>query len=188
MTSTNRKLQVSKPETRFASRDTQWPDVSEATRKIMRANKGKDTKPELIVRRLLHSMGYRYRLHRRDLPGTPDIILPKWRKAIMVHGCFWHCHANCRHAHIPVTRVGYWALKLAANKARDARNAAALLAAGWSVAIVWECETAHATELSTWLEQFIRSTSPQPRTAVNLELGSAWQIEEPHSGTEIAEI
>lgn len=86
----------------------------------MRAIRKKDTKPELIVRRLLHGMGYRFRLHRRDLPGTPDIVLPRYRAAIQVHGCFWHQHARCCHANLPSSRTSYWLSKLARNVQRDA--------------------------------------------------------------------
>jgi DNA mismatch endonuclease Vsr len=105
----------------------------------MRAIKGKNTKPELVVRRLLHAMGYRYRLHRRDLPGTPDIVFPTRRKAIQVHGCFWHQHKGCRHATVPTTRPNYWAPKLAMNVRRDRQTAAKMRALGWSLAVVWEC-------------------------------------------------
>lgn len=118
------------------------PDVPEARRAVMRANKAKDTKPEVAVRRLLHAMGYRFRLHRRDLPGTPDVVFPGRRKAIQVHGCFWHQHEGCRRANVPGTRREYWAPKLARNVERDRASRARLEALGWSVTTIWECEVA----------------------------------------------
>jgi DNA mismatch endonuclease Vsr len=105
----------------------------------MRANRGKDTKPEVRVRTFLHALGYRFRLHRQDLPGTPDIVFPGRRKAIQVNGCFWHQHPGCQHAIIPVTRRNYWGPKLARNVQRDRNNAAKLRSLGWRLAIVWEC-------------------------------------------------
>ncbi|WP_112356481.1 very short patch repair endonuclease [Agrobacterium tumefaciens] len=101
---------------------------------------GRNTKPELLLRSLLHKAGFRFRLHAKDLPGKPDIILPKYRIAIFVHGCFWHRHAGCRNATMPSTRPEFWAAKFEGNVERDARNAAALEAAGWTVITVWECD------------------------------------------------
>lgn len=117
-------------------------DVLEARRRNMSAVRGKHTKPELLVRSLLHRMGYRYRLHGRDLPGRPDIVFPTRRKAIEVRGCFWHRHPDpaCRNAVMPATRREWWQAKLDANVARDARNLAALEDAGWAVLVLWECE------------------------------------------------
>ena len=106
----------------------------------MRGNKGKDTKPEVTLRRLLHVEGYRFRLHRRDLPGRPDIVFPSRRTAIEVRGCFWHQHPGCRHATTPSTRQGYWVPKLARNVERDHVNAGRLQALGWRLAVVWECQ------------------------------------------------
>ena len=117
-----------------------WADVPAARRAVMRANKAKDTKPEIATRRMLHAIGYRFRLHRSDLPGTPDIVFPSRCKAIQVHGCFWHQHEGCRHAIIPVTRRDYWAPKLARNIERDQQNAARLHTLGWHLAVVWECQ------------------------------------------------
>jgi DNA mismatch endonuclease, patch repair protein len=100
-----------------------------------------DTKPEMRVRRLLHLLGYRFRLHRKDLPGKPDIVLAKHRAVIFVHGCFWHCH-SCRYGSVtPATRADFWAAKRASNVARDRRNKTALRALGWRVLVIWECET-----------------------------------------------
>lgn len=116
--------------------------------------RGKDTKPEVAVRRLLHAMGYRFRLHRRDLPGTPDIVLPGRRKAILVHGCFWRGH-GCRLGKPAASRVEYWAPKIAANRARDRRKAAALRPAGWSLAVVWECRLRDPAALRRRLAAFL---------------------------------
>lgn len=101
---------------------------------------GRNTKPELLLRSLLHRAGFRFRLHAKDLPGRPDIILPRYRIAIFVHGCFWHRHPGCRNATMPSTRPEFWAAKFEGNVERDARNAAALEEAGWTVLTVWECD------------------------------------------------
>ncbi|MCS6921284.1 MAG: DNA mismatch endonuclease Vsr [Elioraea sp.] len=127
----------------------------EARSRLMATIRGKDTGPELAVRRLLHSMGYRFRLHRRDLPGTPDIVLPSRRKAIFVHGCFWHGHPRCRFATRPATRPEFWAEKIARNKRRDRIAAARLRRLGWSVMIVWECGLRSAEDLRARLQRFL---------------------------------
>lgn len=102
---------------------------------------GKDTKPELVVRRTLHSLGYRYRLHVRGLPGSPDLVFPGRNKALLVHGCFWHSH-NCAHGRRrPSSNVEFWNAKCEANRERDARKARQLRESGWEVETVWECET-----------------------------------------------
>lgn len=107
----------------------------------MRAVKRSNTKPELVVRKLLHSLGLRFRLHVADLPGTPDILLPKHRTIIFVHGCFWHRHPNCRYSSSPKTRQEFWTSKFAANVQRDEKKEALLRTLGWRVLVVWECET-----------------------------------------------
>lgn len=117
----------------------------------------RDTKPEMIVRRLLFSNGYRYRLHVRDLPGRPDIVFRRRRKAILVHGCFWHRHDGCPRATIPKTHQVYWLDKFDRNLARDARNEADLSDMGWNVLIVWECETKEIEALSERLMAFIEA-------------------------------
>ena len=117
----------------------------------MSAVRGKNTKPEIIVRRLLHSLGYRYRLHRRDLPGRPDIVLPKFRTCIFVHGCFWHQHPNCKRATIPKTNRSFWLKKFHQNQARDAEAEKALCDQGWRVLVVWECEIKNKEALALWL-------------------------------------
>lgn len=103
--------------------------------------KGKDTSPELIVRSVLHSMGYRFRLHVKTLPGRPDVVLPKWRTVIFVHGCFWHRHERCKFAYTPKSRLEFWLKKFDENVTRDATQRAKLKAAGWKVRVVWECQT-----------------------------------------------
>lgn len=110
----------------------------------MQAVKTKDTTPELIVRRLLHAAGYRYRLHRGDLPGRPDLILPKRRRAIFVHGCFWHGH-DCPKGRRPMSNTEFWTRKIDGNMTRDQRNIASLQDAGWRVTVLWECQLQAAT-------------------------------------------
>ena len=100
----------------------------------------KDTSPEIAVRSLLHQLGYRFRLHRKDLPGSPDIVLPRYRTTIFVHGCFWHRHQGCRLAYLPKSRVEFWEKKFADNIKRDFLARKALKSAGWRVIVVWECE------------------------------------------------
>lgn len=117
----------------------------------MQQVRGKDTQPEKAVRSLLHRLGYRFRLHRKDLPGTPDIVFPSWRLVLFVHGCFWHGH-GCRIGQLPKSRLDYWQPKIEANRARDHRNEIALAAAGWRVAVVWQCELADLGGLETRLK------------------------------------
>lgn len=101
---------------------------------------GENTKPEMVVRRILHGEGYRYRLHRKDLPGRPDIVFVSRRKVIFVHGCFWHRHEGCSLARLPKTRLDFWVPKLEANRLRDIKCQEALRLEGWQVLVVWECE------------------------------------------------
>lgn len=108
--------------------------------KVMAQVKGKNTVPERRVRSLLHKNGFRFRLHRKDLPGAPDIVLPKKKTVVFVHGCFWHRHPGCKRASTPTSNVDYWNNKFARNLARDADNQARLTSLGWQVIIVWECE------------------------------------------------
>ena len=114
--------------------------VSEQRSRNMSAIKSKNTKPEIAVRKLLHSMGYRFRLHRKDLPGSPDIVLPKYKTVIFVHGCFWHRHQNCKYASTPKTRQEFWEAKFRENINRDKLNQENLSSKGWKIIIVWECE------------------------------------------------
>ncbi|MCQ1773703.1 very short patch repair endonuclease [Neorhizobium galegae] len=127
---------------------------------LMARVKGKNTKPEMIVRRTLFAMGLRYRIHRKDLPGSPDIVFPGRKKAIFVHGCFWHRHAGCRLASTPKTRVDFWKAKFDANAARDSRNIDALEGLGWSVLVVWQCETSDLGQLSENLKSFLDGDMP----------------------------
>ena len=124
----------------------------------MRRIKSKGTKPEMAVRRLAHGMGYRFRLHRHGLPGRPDLVFPSRRKVIFVHGCFWHGHddpACAAGRRKPKSNLDYWLPKLARNKARDAGNAAALAALGWSVMTVWECQLKRREWLTDALRDFL---------------------------------
>ncbi|WP_279153543.1 very short patch repair endonuclease [uncultured Pseudomonas sp.] len=114
---------------------------------IMRNIKGRNTKPELTVRSLCHSMGLRFRLHQKYLPGCPDLVFPKYHLCIFVNGCFWHQHPGCRYAYRPKSRVEFWLPKLARNTERDKENEHALKALGWQVEIVWECETKNLEQL-----------------------------------------
>jgi DNA mismatch endonuclease (patch repair protein) len=114
--------------------------VDSATRaRMMSGIRGKNTVPEMLVRRFLHARGYRYRVHRRDLPGKPDLVLPRLKVCIFVHGCFWHRHPGCVYATTPKTRPEFWSEKFQKNVKRDLANIDALEAAGWNVLIVWEC-------------------------------------------------
>lgn len=124
----------------------------------MRSVRQRDTKPEMVVRRRLHALGYRFRLQRRDLPGTPDIVLPKHKTAIFVHGCFWHRHPGCGKATTSKTRVEFWAEKFDRNVARDARNEALLKDAGWTVVTVWECQTRDETSLDALLKASLNAS------------------------------
>lgn len=120
--------------------------VDPATRsRMMSGIQGKNTKPELLVRKYLHNRGLRYRLHVKNLPGKPDIVLPKYRTIVFIHGCFWHQHHNCKFATTPDNRSNFWANKLAQNVARDQYQVNALKESGWRILIVWECELRNGT-------------------------------------------
>lgn len=114
--------------------------------------KGRDTKPELLVRSMLHRLGYRFRLHHRRLPGRPDVVLPKHRTVVFVHGCFWHRHPRCRYAYTPKSNVAFWTTKFEQNVARDAEARRALRKTGWRVVVVWECQAKDATILTARLK------------------------------------
>lgn len=132
--------------------------VDAITRSRMMANIGsKNTHPEIIVRRYLHGLGYRFRLHRPDLPGRPDLVLPKYKLAIFVHGCFWHRHQNCSYATSPATRRDFWQDKFNRNVERDALQVTQLDRAGWRVIIVWECGLKHCPHLLNLLPTLIES-------------------------------
>jgi DNA mismatch endonuclease, patch repair protein len=139
--------------------------VDKATRsKIMARVRGRDTGPERVVRSGLHRLGFRFRLHARALPGSPDLVLPRRRAAVFVHGCFWHRHAGCRQTSVPASNTDHWTTKFAATVARDARATHALEALGWRVAVVWECELKATRREATVrrLADWLRATSVAP--------------------------
>ena len=119
--------------------------------------RGRDTKPEMLVRRLTHGMGYRYRLHRRGLPGSPDLVFPSRMKVIFVHGCFWHRHLDpgCKLARLPKSKLDFWGPKLETNRERDERNLVLLAELGWDVLVIWECQTKNREELQARIGEFL---------------------------------
>jgi DNA mismatch endonuclease, patch repair protein len=127
----------------------------ETRSRIMRAVKGKDTTPEMTVRRMIHAMGYRYRLYRKDLPGKPDLVFPQLQKIIFINGCFWHGHDCARGARIPKTNRKYWQEKIARNCRRDAESIATLQSLGWRVAIIWECELKDLEKVKKRVAKFL---------------------------------
>jgi DNA mismatch endonuclease, patch repair protein len=133
-------------------------------RKTMQANRSINTRPELVVRRLLFSLGYRYRLHADDLPGRPDIVFPRRRQAIFVHGCFWHQHPDptCKLRRHPKSNLAYWTTKLRRNQARDQEQLRAIALAGWSALVVWECELTDQVLLLGRLTEFLGQDHPPP--------------------------
>jgi DNA mismatch endonuclease (patch repair protein) len=135
--------------------------TSERRSANMRAVRGKDTAPELAVRKLVHRLGYRYRLHLTNLPGKPDLVFPSRRKIILVHGCFWHGHTGCPRAKRPGSNEAFWREKLDRNIARDATQAATLAGAGWHVLVIWECEIRDREQLEQRIVTFLES----PHTA-----------------------
>ncbi len=133
------------------------PDVltPEQRSRCMTAIRGKNTKPEMIVRLLTHRMGYRFRLHRKDLAGKPDLVFASRRKIVFVHGCFWHQHPGCRFATRPATRSEFWAEKLDGNRERDIRTERELREAGWDVLVIWECEVGDLLGLEHRIHSFL---------------------------------
>ena len=128
--------------------------VAERSERMARIS-SKDTKPELIVRSIVHRLGYRFRLHRKELAGSPDLVFPSIKKAIFVHGCFWHAHEACNVANRPKSRRTYWDEKFARNKLRDKMNEARLIDAGWQVETIWECETKSPELVSKRVVRFL---------------------------------
>jgi DNA mismatch endonuclease (patch repair protein) len=122
----------------------------------MRGVRREHTKPERKVRQIAHSLGFRFRLHRKDLPGSPDLVFPRHKKVIFVHGCFWHGHAGCRYATVPKTRTDWWIAKVEKNRERDARAIARLLDLGWVPTTVWECETRKSDGLAERIDAFLK--------------------------------
>lgn len=129
----------------------------------MRRIRKKDTKPELVVRRIAHRMGYRFRLHRSNLPGTPDLVFPRLKKLVFVHGCFWHQHGCRLGAKQPSSNQDYWLPKLIRNVERDRRATARLTQAGWDVLVIWECETRVPDGLSARLARFLEQPGARTR-------------------------
>ncbi len=141
------------------------PDVADAIRRSMRANRSRNTAPELALRSLLHRAGYRFRVNVRGLPGTPDLVFTARRKAIWLHGCWWHAHPGCRHATIPRTRTAFWAEKFARNRQRDAENEGRLRAMGWNTLVIWECEIKDMVAIEALIRGFLglaRHTGVRP--------------------------
>lgn len=124
-------------------------------RRTMQAVKSKDTAPELAVRSLAHGMGYRFRLHRKDLPGKPDLVFPRLHKVVFVHGCFWHGHDCARGGRAPKANADYWRTKITRNKLRDAANLNALEGTGWDAAVIWECELKEPARVAKRLKGFL---------------------------------
>jgi DNA mismatch endonuclease (patch repair protein) len=133
---------------------------SETRSRMMSGIRGRDTKPEMVVRRHLHAAGLRYRIHVKALPGTPDVVFTKKRIALFIHGCFWHQHAGCKFAYRPKSNTTFWATKLGANVARDLRSSTELGQQGWAVEVVWECEVTRDR-----LENLVAKISGRPGTA-----------------------
>lgn len=141
--------------------DTRTPEQRSA---IMRSVRTQGTGPELAVRSILHRLGFRFRVHDRSLPGCPDIVLPRHRKVVFVHGCFWHGHA-CTKGALPKSRLQYWEPKIRANKRRDARNLVAIRKLDWQTVIVWQCELKDPEKLARKLAAFMRRRPPRRRAA-----------------------
>lgn len=129
--------------------------TKEKRSEIMSAVHSKDTGPEMVIRRLVFGMGYRYRLHVKELPGRPDIVMPGRRKVIDVRGCFWHGHVGCRYGRLPKSRLEFWTAKIERNRARDVENLKLLEDRGWKVLVVWQCELKNLDTLKTKLYEFI---------------------------------
>lgn len=129
---------------------------------LMARIRSRDTAPELAVRRVAHRMGLRFRLYRKDLPGRPDLVFPKHRLAVLVHGCFWHRHRGCRHAAMPKSRVEYWSEKFERNIARDRRDEENLRKLGWRVLVIWECETRDEVAIEHRLAEQVRGDAAVP--------------------------
>jgi DNA mismatch endonuclease (patch repair protein) len=129
--------------------------TSERRSDNMRKITSRDTKPEVLVRKLLFRLGYRFRLHRRDLPGRPDIVFPGRSKVIFVHGCFWHQHQDCREGHIPASRQEYWIPKLTRNTRRDYEHVLELKRLGWEVLVIWECQTMQIDRVVEVISNFL---------------------------------
>jgi len=146
------------------SRPNMFPDVPEVVRRRMAHIRSSGSRPELAVRSTLHALGYRFRLHRRDLPGCPDLVLASRRKVIFVHGCFWHRHTCPLARKVPATRQEYWGPKLKRNVERDKAALESLAEMGWEALIVWECETRHLSTMTDQLMLFLGQPGRSPPT------------------------
>jgi DNA mismatch endonuclease (patch repair protein) len=144
--------------------------TTEQRRRIMQSVKGRNTGPEMTVRRLLYGEGYRYRLNVKKLPGSPDIVFLARRKVVFVHGCYWHGH-GCRKGKLPKSRLDYWGEKIEANRARDARKEGELQALGWDVLTVWQCEIADTERLTTRLKAFLGDSKKPDRLSRPVSVG-----------------
>ena len=136
--------------------------TAEQRSRVMSRVRGKNTSPELVVRKIAHALGLRFRLHRKDLPGSPDLVFPKRRAVVFVHGCFWHQHSGCSRATMPQSRTDFWGSKLTRNVERDRNAIAALKAAGWTVAVIWECETKKSDVVEMRLRKIFMGGQLQP--------------------------
>lgn len=159
-----------KPPTRYdfagTQRMTDTLSPSERSERMSRV-KGKNSNPEMKLRKLIHGMGFRYRLHDRRLPGTPDLVFKSRRAVIFMHGCFWHRHKNCHLARLPKSKIDFWEEKLESNRVRDERNLASLRALGWSSLVVWECELKNPENVRQKVRYFLSSCERDKQHAVN---------------------
>ncbi|MDE2060618.1 MAG: DNA mismatch endonuclease Vsr [candidate division NC10 bacterium] len=138
--------------------------------------RGKDTSPEKTVRSLVHGLGYRFRLHRRDLPGQPDIVLPRLRAVIFVHGCYWHRHKGCRYAYTPKTRIEFWQRKFDDNVARDKQALKSLRKRGWRILLAWECQLSNKKALANRVIRFLAESERQADIALRNRENSSGNI------------
>ncbi|WP_456761211.1 very short patch repair endonuclease [Bradyrhizobium sp. USDA 4011] len=145
------------------------PPIDPSRSALMSRVRGKNSKPEMIVRRVAHGLGYRFRLHRKDLPGSPDLVFPRLRKVVFVHGCFWHRHEGCARTTTPKTRAEFWQSKFLANLRRDKIAEKELRRRGWRVLVVWECETFDRSKVERKLSKYLKSTSKKPIGSFPLE-------------------
>lgn len=158
--------------------------VSAARRsEIMGSIRSRDTAPEMAVRRAAHSLGLRFRLHGRGLPGRPDLVFPRWKTVVFVNGCFWHCHSGCKRATVPKSNTAFWGRKLVTNARRDAANYARLRALGWRVVVIWQCEVTRVPESDRRVAARLRSYFPagaiRPHTPQRRKRSAATKLGQP---------
>jgi DNA mismatch endonuclease Vsr len=154
-------------------KDQAWSGVPAARRRLMSAIRGRDTKPELMVRRLLHKLGYRFRVNKRQFSARPDVLFISRKKAVFVHGCFWHAHEVCRSGRTPSTRSEYWKGKLSANKARDARVIQELESHGWEALVLWECQLKNEEWVAETVVSFLGGPKHSPEGKARAEASGA---------------